>query len=43
MLKPIINKKEFEQLESLWAQMRSVEDFRSIREKIKTLKENIPS
>ena len=43
MLKPIINKEEFEQLESLWAQMRSVEDFRSIREKIKTLKENIPS
>ena len=41
MLKPIINKEEFEQLESLWAQMRSVEDFRSIREKIKTLKENI--
>ena len=43
MLKPIINKEEFEQLESLWAQMRSVEDSRSIREKIKTLKENIPS
>ena len=38
MLKPIINKEEFEQLESLWAQMRSVEDFRSIKAKIKELK-----
>ena len=43
MLKPIINKEEFEQLESLWAQMRSVEDFRSIRKKIKALKENVSS
>lgn len=38
MLKPIINKKEFEQLESLWAQMRSVEDFKGIKAKIQELK-----
>ena len=38
MLKPIINKKEFEQLESLWAQMRSVEDFKGIKAKIQKLK-----
>ena len=38
MLKPIINKEEFEQLESLWAQMRSVEDFKGIKAKIQELK-----
>ena len=43
MLKPTISKEEYEQLEFLWAKMKNVEDFRNIRGKIKTLKENMPS
>jgi len=43
MLKPTISKEEYEQLELLWAKMKNVEDFRNIRGKIKTLKENMPS
>ncbi|WP_454953994.1 hypothetical protein [Capnocytophaga gingivalis] len=43
ILKPIINKEEFEQLESLWGQMRSIEDFKNIRKEIKALKENVSS
>ncbi len=38
ILKPIINKEEFEQLESLWGQMRSIEDFKNIKTKIQELK-----
>ena len=43
MLKPTISKEEYEQLEFLWTKMKNVEDFRNIRGKIKTLKENMPS
>lgn len=38
ILKPIINKEEFEQLESLWGQMRSIEDFKNIKTKIQELR-----
>lgn len=43
MLKPTTSKEEYEQLEFLWAKMKNIEDFRNIRGKIKTLKENMPS
>ena len=38
MLKPTISKEEFEQLESLWAKIRSFEDFIGIKTKVQELK-----